>query len=254
MEAGDDQAKKVEPEKVSRNDRFRNLHHNCMATGIWLFLQNHLNEEKQMNLQQLKAMSTIDLIDLYNDLTDQQVKRMASRADAERRTIEALKAKGKWVETVDGLSDIEAKNVHETAKAGPNTGSPLRKGKPKSTRASKAQEKPAKPQKEAKSGKGKGEPQKASGKAAPASGERKGRGAPSKNQTYTAIAPNAKDYNPKGFKPQPTSDRMVVLDFIRSKKGQQTRDQIIEHFKSQDVNVDAALYYLGKFGFCRVSE
>lgn len=213
-----------------------------------------------MNLEKLKSMSTLDIIDLYNDLSGQQVKRMATRKDAERRLEAELRAKGKWEDTVDGTSEAEARNIHETAKAGANTGNPARKSKPAVTRAGKkvagkAQEKPAKPQKEAKPAKGKGKPQKAAGKPTPAaSGERKKKGAPSKNPTYTAIAPNAKEYNPKGFKPQPTSDRMVVLDFIRSKKGQQTRDQLIEHFSGKDVNVDAALYYLGKYGFCRVSE
>ena len=279
----------MEDEKTkTRRDRFKELHRNCTAIAIWMFLSNHLPENEQMNLKQLKAMPTQDLIDLYNDLTEQQVKRMASRADAERRTIEALKKKGKWVdEVVEGLNETEAKNVHETAKAGANTGTPDRKTKPAATRgkvkkckpetaaknlhgslgtptqpgkgkgksAGKAQEKPAKAQPEPKAGKGKGKSADGAGKATGEAGKR-GRGAPQKNPTYTAIAPNAKEYNPKGFKPQATSDRMVVLQHIRDNKGQRTRDQIVEHFNKlgEDRNVDAALYYLGKYGFCRVSE
>lgn len=239
-----------------------------------------------MNIDELKKLSTKELVAKYNELTGEQVARMASREVAERRTIEALKAKGEWVdEVVNGNTEREAKNIHETAKAGINTGSPERREKPRATRgrakgnlaannlhpsmgtpvngkaakkgAGKAQETTAKAQPEPKAGKGKGEGAGGAEKPTPAAGKRagkRGRGAPQKNPTYTAIAPTDKAYNPKGFKPQATSDRMVVLEYIRSNNGQRTRDQIVAHFDGQSVNVNAALYYLGKYGFCRVSE
>lgn len=78
-----------------------------LITGLKNNLINHkiqrmllflLPRDTDMNFEKLKAMPTADLLDLYNDLEQQNVKRMKNRAETERRTIEALKKKGKWEE------------------------------------------------------------------------------------------------------------------------------------------------------------
>lgn len=209
-----------------------------------------------MNLEQLKKLPTQDLIDLYNDLTSKQVKRMATRADAERRVTEELKKAGKWVDEVvpPGAGQSAKKNMVETANAGINDGTPLRgahKGGGKA--AGKAPERAKKTAPAAKAGKGTG---KEAGAAPGATEKPKRKGAPTKNQTYVAIAPSDKAYNPKGLKMNAGSDRAAVLAYIQANGGKRTRNEVAEHFAKikEDRNVDSGLYFLSKYGFCRVSE
>lgn len=168
-----------------------------------------------MNLTQLKAMPTQDLIDLYNDLTEKQVKRMATRADAERRTREALVAAGKWQE--EGAAQ-------PTEQAG-------------------------KPAPKAKQGKGKGKPAAAAPAKAPAkeaASASNGRGAPKKNLTYLALKV------PKDTRMNASSSRTIVYNELAKHEEGKTREWLENKFKDTDYNVKSALDYLVKFKMAKI--
>lgn len=214
-----------------------------LAIRIFLFL----NEGDTMNLEQLKAKPTQELIDLYNDLTNQQVKRMKNRQETEKRTIQALKDAGKWEEA--------AAMEEATGNGQPEEGPPETKGKGKAKKAvpaAKAEKPTGKAKKapaEAKEPKQK--PEKAK-KEPKEKGERKKRGAPTKNVSYVLTAPNSKDRNPKGLKVQPNSSRAVVLSYLEKAKTPQTRDSVEAHFAGTDgVNAGSALYFLAKHNFIK---
>lgn len=189
------------------------------------------DEDEEMNREKLMAMPTAELVQLYNDLTDKQVKRMATRDEARKRTEEALRAAGKWEETE---SDKPAADGSEEASV-ESSGKKKRSGKvsKKDQQKSMESDKPAKDK--------------------PAKDKPVKKGAPTKNFTFTLVAPNSKERNPKGLKIQPSSSRMKVLTWLESKKTPQTREQIDANFTGQKVNVAGALYFLIKNTFVKAS-
>ena len=225
-----------------RREAFKQLHRDCMIESI---LNRSTQPESEMNITKLRSMTTADIIALYNDLTNQDIKRMATRAAAEKRAIEALKAAGKWEEVakIEGISEEEAKNQRETAKAGINDGAVAKRAS--ATRKSAG--KPAAAAKPAKTGNGSAKKAKTAPRAS------SGRGAPRKDYTYTAIGERAKGYNPNGLKIQANSARAQVLAFIQSADGGKTRKQIEAKFEGA-INHASACQFLTHYGFAKASE
>jgi hypothetical protein len=204
---------------------------------IQLFL---LPEDSTMTLDQIKKLTTAELLSLYNELKEAQLKRFADRATAEKRVEEALREKGK----LDGpMTNKEAQNIRDTAKAGVNDGTPLRQMKAPKSRAAKPEPAP----------KGKAAAKPAPGKKSAPTPKSKA-GAPTKNQTFTAIDEKLKGYNPKQLRIQSSSARAKVLEFIKKSDAGKTRNQIDAHFPNGDVNVSSALYFLSAYGFVKVVE
>lgn len=210
-----------------------------------------------MELKDLQALDMAGLTKLYNELAEKQVKRFESRKKAEERTHQLLREQGKLDEA---MTQAEAKNIAETAKAGVNTGTELRKIEPKKAAKKKAV-KPQESRPAPKAGKGKGKTAGAAPAPTPAKGKKdagkapaKKRGAPTKNPTYTAISEKAKGYNPKGLRINPASARQTVLDFIKTSSEGKTREQIEKKFDETDINVPSSLYFLTTYGFAKVAE
>lgn len=251
---------RTDPEVRSRRDCFRDLHHRCMAIGIWMN-----DPENKMNLEELKKLSTKELTELYNKYADKQVKRMESRQKAEERTIQLLRDAGQWDDGTqkprEPATALEAKNIRETANAGINDGTPHRDASSKK-KGNKQPRKPIEAPEPTNEGtndmaakNAKKKPATKSAKktaAAPAAAEKKPRGAPTTNYTYTAIGEKAKGYNPEGLKLQAGSARGLVLEFIRGGESGKTRKQIEAKFP--DINTKSALDVLVKYGFVTAKE
>lgn len=219
-----------------------------------------LDVENAVNLTDLEKMSTADIVTLYNTLADKQVKRMASRADAERRTIEALKEAGKWEEpgTEPTAAPVREARAPKGKKGGEADAAPLlppekkpaAKVKPSPTskiggkEPDKVKAPIAKPTKT--------KPEKVKKQPAPAAGN--GRGAPRKNPVYIPFAGPKTKYNPKGLRINPNSARKFVLDFIEKNPAGKTRDQIEQHFSETELNVKSALDFCIKYGFASIKE
>lgn len=224
-----------------------------------------------MDINELRALSMADLKTLYNSLAEKQVKRFESRQKAEERTQQLLRENGKWVdEKVTGLTPKAARNVRETAEAGINDGTPLRKGARgpgaqasargaetkkaeaaarAATKAEKgASERVQEAAKGKQGGKGTAEGKKPAPAAAPEA--KRGRGAPVKNDAYEAIGEKEKGYNPKGLKIQASSARGVVIAALRKERNGLSRSELEKMFPEQ--NVKSALDVLVKLGFIRV--
>lgn len=225
---------------VSRRERFARLNHDCMAIGIWM---NH--EENTMKLEELKALSTKELTDLYNQYADKQVKRMESRAKLEERTIQKLREAGKLDEnkTEDRTTEESATTTNnsntEDATMAKNAATTKKSAK---TAAKKAPAKKA---------------TKAPATKAPAKKASEGgkRGAPAKNPTYVAIAEGTRGYNPKKLRINPSSSRAQVLEYIAKAPTGRTKKQCEEKFAdTPEVNVPSALYFLVRYGFASVKD
>jgi len=250
---------------------------NSLIYFKWHILLFLLPESDPMEMKDLDAMSESQLRALYNTLAEKQVKRFESRVKAQERTAQLLREKGELVdEKITTISAKGAANMRETAEAGINDGTPLRKGArgpgaQKSARAAgtkreeaaaraankagaKAPERVQEPAKGGKAGKGAAPAGKAAPAAAPASaGSKKGRGAPVKNETYTAIPEGDKKYNPQKLKLQASSARGVVLaSIVKAGAKGKTRNTLVAEFPDQ--NVKSALDVLVKVGFLRIVE
>lgn len=230
---------------VSRRERFARLNHDCTAMSIWIN-----EEENTMKLEELKALSTKELTDLYNQYADKRVKRMESRAKLEERTAQKLREAGKLDED---MTAREARNIRETAKAGVNTDSAKDLAKTKAPTEAKGKGKSAKATSKASPATGKAQPPKGKGEGA-GKAPKASRGAPVKNPTYVAIPEGSKGYNPKGFRTNPSSSRFQVLEYIRKAPTGRTREQCEKQFEGMDVNVTSSLYFLSKHGFAKVKE
>ena len=245
-------------EALKRNQR------QFKIAGIFLLLP----EDSNVDRAKLESMSTDELVDLYNDLTGEQVKRMASKAAAQKRVEAACREKGKWEETPETSEAGEpGEPVGEEAKAGKKPGKGKKAGKAAPAAAPEPKAKAGKTvtlaEAKAEAGKGKKagkaapEP-KGKGKAAPApkakkdAGEKAGRGAPTKNPTYELVPANSKTRNPKGLRVNESSARMVVLRWLESQKSNKTKEQIEKHFEGTDTNVGSSLYFLNKHTFIKI--
>ena len=229
---------------VSRRERFARLNHDCTAMSIWIN-----EEENTMKLEELKALSTKELTDLYNQYADKRVKRMESRAKLEERTAQKLREAGKLDED---MTAREARNIRETAKAGVNTDSAKDMAKTKAPAEGKGK-KSANATSKASPATGKAQPPKGKGEGT-GKAPKASRGAPVKNPTYVAIPEGSKGYNPKGFRTNPSSSRFQVLEYIRKAPTGRTREQCEKQFEGMDVNVTSSLYFLSKHGFAKVKE
>lgn len=217
---------------VSRRERFARLNHDCMAIHIWM-----TEEENTMKLEELKALSTKELTDLYNQYADKQVKRMESRAKLEERTIQKLREAGKLDESAEGENAVDS--------ATPQKGKKSNTPKPPIEAPINSEEETADMSKNtAKAAKT------STKKTATEKKEGAKRGAPLTNLTYTAISEKSKNYNPGGNKLQASSARGIIYAAIQ-KKGDAgiTRQKLEEQFPDQ--NVKSALDVLIKFGFIK---
>jgi len=223
-------------EARNRRETFANLNHRRMAMGIWMN-----DPENDMNLEQLKALSTKELTALYNQYTDKMVKRMESRAKLEERTMQKLREAGQWEDGTAGGNEVSStvpqKGKKSTTKK-PPIEAPIEAEQGASEMATKKSTKTA---------------TKATQTAKPAADKNEAgkRGAPLTNHTYVAISEKSKNFNPGGNKLQASSARGIIYDAIKKKEGGVTRQKLEEQFPDQ--NVKSALDVLTKFGFIQVA-
>lgn len=222
---------------VSRRERFARLNHSCIAAEIWMN-----DPENTMNLEELKALSTKELTELYNKHAEKQVKRMESRAKLEERTAQLLRDQGKLDEGGEGeVSSPTPAPAKGKGKRGTNNKPPIEapiteEGTADMATATKTKKTAAKK----------------NGKAAPTAKKEPGkRGAPLTDHTYKAISEKSKNYNPNGNKLQASSARGVVYEVIKKKADGISRSKLEEMFPDQ--NVKSALDVLVKFGFIQTA-
>ena len=226
-------------EARNRRETFANLSHRCMAMGIWMN-----DPENDMNLEQLKALSTKELTALYNQYADKMVKRMESRVKLEERTMQKLREAGKWEDGTAGGNEVSStvpqKGEKSTTKK-PPIEAPTEAEQGASEMATKKSTKTAtKDTKDTKTA-----------KPAAAAKEAGKRGAPLTNHTYVAISEKSKNFNPGGNKLQASSARGIIYDAIKKKEAGVTRQKLEEQFPDQ--NVKSALDVLSKFGFIQAA-
>ena len=189
-------------------------------------------EESEMNIESLKKLSNTELLDLYNDMTAQAVKRFATRAVAEKRLEQAAREAGKW----DGG---DAKDSESATPAGDKS-KPAKKVAPAHTG------KPPKAVKEPKPAKVAKEP--------------KPSGRPKADKLYKKFADNSKVYNPKKLTLQENSARNLVFSEVFNAccaNGNEgvTKSQIEKSLAGNDkLNVAATLQFLVRYKFIQVEE
>lgn len=224
---------RTEVDVRSRKQIFADLHHRCMATGIWMN-----DPENEMTLEDLKKMSTKDLTALYNQHAEKQVKRMESRAKLEERTMQLLRDAGKLEEGAAGENAVSSPAPKKSGKKSttpkPPIEAPINEGSDDMAKAKK------------------GSTKKTAAKTTPAKKEAGKRGAPLTDHTYKAIPEKSKKFNPAGNKLQASSARGLVFAAIQKKDGGMKRSKLEADYP--DTNVKSALDVLIKFGFIEVVE
>jgi hypothetical protein len=205
-----------------------------LRAGICNMLTPADKEYEEMNLIELQKKSSAELRDMYNELADRQVKRFASRVEAEKRTADALKESGQWDGALPGAKAGKA----PAAKAGKAakkaaSAAPAPKGKGKAA--------PAAP----KAGKSAGKAAKKS--AAPRENLHAGR--PAANRVFRAT-----DGKGVTYKVRETSQRGKLFAFIKDAgaKGVDHESCEQQFLDDEDMNVRAHLGILLKVGLIEV--
>jgi hypothetical protein len=214
-----------------------------LRAGICNMLTPADKEYEEMNLIELQKKSSAELRDMYNELADRQVKRFASRVEAEKRTADALKESGQWDGALPGAKEGKAaaagspslgkagKAAKKAAAAAP---APKGKGKdaPAASKAGKAAKKAGKAAKTA---------------AAPRENLHAGR--PAANRVFRAT-----DGKGVTYKVRETSQRGKLFAFIKDAgaKGVDHESCEQQFLDDEDMNVRAHLGILLKVGLIEV--
>jgi hypothetical protein len=209
-----------------------------LRAGICNMLTPADKEYEEMNLIELQKKSSAELRDLYNELADRQVKRFASRVEAEKRTADALKESGQWDGALPGAKAGEAP-APKAGKAAKKAASaaPAPKGKGKAA--------PAAP----KAGKSAGKSAGKAAKKAAAPRENLHAGRPAANRVFRAT--DGKDVT---YKVRETSQRGKLFAFIKAAgaKGVDHESCEQQFLDDEDMNVRAHLGILLKVGLIEV--